>query len=212
MLLIPAHWGLWFPPGVLLGQMLRIVLIFLGALAMHLIWTLLASHSLRPGGIGLIWLLLGNLLLTPCTFVWTYDLFLFSQPKHFNKDRPWAAGFEWPNKDELPSVAVVVPFRNEPLEVVQLTLQSALELTYPSQKLTLVVADNSDEHHKDLPLLRQFIQDLQAEGKNIVLLHRDSTVGFKAGTLIWPWMQLKPNSFCSLMWIIHCHDINSSSI
>lgn len=194
ILVAPAHLLLWLPKRTAQGKKDNrapaspdpkppMTALLLGVLAIHLAWTLLASLALVPGLSSLAWLLLGNLLLTPCTFAWVYELWVCSSVRDFPSDQPWEAG-TWPDSmEQLPTVAVVVPCRNEPLEVVQLTLRSILDLNYPRAKLMLVVSDNSDEQNVEWRELRQYIQELQIQGENVCLLHRNSTQGFKAGNL-----------------------------
>lgn len=67
----------------------------------------------------------------------------------------------------IPSVAVVVPCRNELIEVVRLTIESVLDLEYPNRKLTVIISDNSDDGHTELKHLSLYIKGLQARGKNI---------------------------------------------
>lgn len=85
--------------------------------------------------------------------------------------------------DSLPSVTVVIACRNEPLEVVQMTLSSALNLRYPRHKLAFIIADNSDEHHPDFLALCGDVEARQRRGEPIEMLHRYGTQGFKAGNL-----------------------------
>ncbi|MDR2430760.1 MAG: hypothetical protein LBD99_00660, partial [Candidatus Margulisbacteria bacterium] len=48
--------------------------------------------------------------------------------------------------EELPNVTVQIPCRNEPFEIMKNnSIQSALALDYPREKLTIQVIDNSEE-------------------------------------------------------------------
>lgn len=192
------HVGLWLPvadrrirqldvhgPAELTGINRRGALAVIGLiLLVHAGWTLLVSQVLVPSPAALGWLVLGNVLLAPCLFAFVYDvwihLHLFSMPRN----RPWLTlSSSVSSQATLPTVTVVIPCRNEPLEVVRLTVESALDLDYPAEKLSLIVTDNSDDSHADFRQLAHYILLKQSEGAKIQLIHRSGTAGFKAGNL-----------------------------
>lgn len=194
MLVVPIHLRLWLPVGDRRfsqpdhdgrgGEPLgfNVVGLLFCVLTFHLAWTL-SSCSTVPTATGMALLLLGNTLLAPCFFAWAHTLWFYNGLKKLPIDRPWSSEIPRSVVDELPSVSVVVPCRNEPLAVVRLTIESVLKLEYPKRKLSLVVTDNSDDDHGELRGLCQYIHQLTSVGVNVSLLHRRGTEGFKAGNL-----------------------------
>ena len=94
----------------------------------------------------------------------------------------------------LPRVTVQVPTRNEPFEVVKMTLESAMSLEYPAEQLEIQVIDNSDKYLRDLDgqtdlakpnmnywRLKEFVESLSNKG--LIFIHREGTEGYKAGNL-----------------------------
>ncbi len=78
---------------------------------------------------------------------------------------------------DLPTVTVQIAVRNEPFEVARMTLDSALALKYPPDKLQIQVIDNSDSEDQ----YKRF-QDYAIEN-GAVFIHRDGTQGYKARNL-----------------------------
>ncbi|WP_158218579.1 glycosyltransferase [Synechococcus sp. 1G10] len=195
MLVLLIHLKLWLPIGdprfsqpdldcsELVPRRFNAVGLLFCIIAFHLAWTLLASLSIAPTLTSFAWLLLGNMMLAPCFLAWTHKLWIYNGFRKLPIDRPWSTGAPQPAADGLPSVAVVVPCRNEPLEVVRLTIESVLELKYPKAKISLIVTDNSEDGHSELKRLRHYIEERQSCGINVSLLHRCSIEGFKAGNL-----------------------------
>lgn len=83
---------------------------------------------------------------------------------------------------QVPLVTLILATRNEPFSVVKMTLDSALALAYPAQRLELIVTDNSDLSHPDLAPLREHLDQL-ARDRSVRFLHRDGKEGAKARNL-----------------------------
>ncbi|MEY4484360.1 MAG: hypothetical protein RL693_1812 [Verrucomicrobiota bacterium] len=95
--------------------------------------------------------------------------------KH-RKDTPQPMGLF----TELPVVTVQLPVFNEVLVVNQL-LDAVSKLEYPREKLQIQILDDSTD---DTCLVcEEGAERLRAEGFDIMYLHRDNRVGFKAGAL-----------------------------
>lgn len=153
------------------------------AVLFHVIWTWLASSEGNTTPTILPILLLTNLLLVPFFWFWAYSLRL-SFGIFLQQGKPQVSMMSLPVQSQiLPSVAVVIPCRNEPFDVLCMTIESALALDYPSDRLQVIVADNSDEGHSTLEELSHYIHMVDTGGRRISLLHRTGTIGFKAGNL-----------------------------
>jgi len=110
--------------------------------------------------------------------------------------------------EDLPSVTVQIPVRNEPIEIVATTIQSVMSLDYPKSKLKIQIIDNSEtmlpitvaydaendygpykitngydqlKSYFQSPEIRDYLARHGPE--SIVLIHRDSRAGGKAGNL-----------------------------
>ena len=81
------------------------------------------------------------------------------------------------NDADLPPVLVQVPGRNEPLELVRHSIESARALNYPSGKILIQHIDNSDDARCER------VAALYASDKRVSVVHRDGVRGFKAGNL-----------------------------
>lgn len=84
------------------------------------------------------------------------------------------------NKEELPRVTVQCPLFNEKY-VVERLLDAVAALDYPREKLEIQVLDDSTDETQGI--CRAKVQQLQAQGVDIVYIHRDDRTGFKAGAL-----------------------------
>lgn len=82
--------------------------------------------------------------------------------------------------DPLPAVTVQLPLFNERY-VVERLLEAVARLDYPRELLEIQVLDDSTD--ETTPLIAQRVQQLQAQGCQIVHLHRTHRGGFKAGAL-----------------------------
>ncbi|MDR1323178.1 MAG: glycosyltransferase family 2 protein [Candidatus Margulisbacteria bacterium] len=77
----------------------------------------------------------------------------------------------------LPHITVQIPCRNEPFELItSRSIQSALNLDYPQDKLTIMVVDNSEPGKYEQ--LAQYCQE-----HNILFVHREGKDGGKARNL-----------------------------
>ncbi len=79
-----------------------------------------------------------------------------------------------------PSVIVQLPIFNEH-HVVERLIDAACALDYPVERLLIQVLDDSTDHTTRLAQCRVDYHRLR--GVNIVLIHRDDRLGFKAGAL-----------------------------
>lgn len=196
ILLVPVHISLWLPIGdphlkelshrspKNWTKQFGACSLLLSVVGFHLVWTLLASAQADTlSNTLLASLLLGNILLAPTFLAWSHKLWIIIGLRRPSITHQEVASEPSVGMDDLPSVAIVVPCRNEPLEVVRLTINSVLGLDYPKTKLALVVADNSDEDNGGVEALRQYIKSLASSGLRACLLHRCGTEGFKAANL-----------------------------
>lgn len=85
-----------------------------------------------------------------------------------------------PPPKEWPPVTVQLPIFNEKYTVERL-LQSVTHLDYPADRLQIQVLDDSTDDTTDL--VRKLVEDYQARGVNIELIHRIDRQGYKAGAL-----------------------------
>lgn len=81
------------------------------------------------------------------------------------------------NDAHLPYVTVQIPLRNEDIHVAKLSIDSAFSLTYPRDRLQVLVMDNSDPGHS-FDEIRQYV-----EARGGVFGHRAGVEGFKARNL-----------------------------
>jgi cellulose synthase/poly-beta-1,6-N-acetylglucosamine synthase-like glycosyltransferase len=189
---VPMHLGLWLPLAdrrlareSAPGRMSRRAawLVFVATVGLHGLWTLWTSVSLTPAAGSLLKLTLANVLLAPFWFTVSYGAWLHWRILLEPNRSPWRGVQAVHHEDDLPSVTVVICCRNEPLDVVLMTLRSAQQLRYPRNKLAFLIADNSDEDHPDYLALCREVEAQRRGGEPIELLHRQGTQGFKAGNL-----------------------------
>lgn len=81
---------------------------------------------------------------------------------------------------EWPRVTVQLPIFNEKYTVERL-LRAVTRLDYPADRLQIQVLDDSTDDTFDL--LGRLVEDYQAQGVNIELIHRIDRKGYKAGAL-----------------------------
>lgn len=81
---------------------------------------------------------------------------------------------------KLPSVTVQLPVFNERF-VVKRLIDDAAALDYPRDRLQIQVLDDSIDDTPDVAA--QLIDQYRADGLDIVLLHRENRLGYKAGAL-----------------------------
>ncbi len=77
----------------------------------------------------------------------------------------------------LPFISLHIPTFNEPMEIVQPTLEAAMNQDYPKNKYEIIVADDSTDNEK-MNALQKFCKK-----HKIKFLHRDNRNGYKAGAL-----------------------------
>lgn len=87
-----------------------------------------------------------------------------------------------PVRSEWPAVAVVLAVRNEPVDVVVMTLRSALDSVYPTEQLRVVVVDNSSVDGDNIERLEHAVSHACREVQTR-FVHRDGTAGFKPRNL-----------------------------
>jgi cellulose synthase/poly-beta-1,6-N-acetylglucosamine synthase-like glycosyltransferase len=80
--------------------------------------------------------------------------------------------------EKLPFVTVQIPIRNEKFDVVKICLDSALELSYPKNKIEIQIIDNSDIEFSDYRKIKEY-----AESRGIIFIHRGGIEGLKARNL-----------------------------
>jgi cellulose synthase/poly-beta-1,6-N-acetylglucosamine synthase-like glycosyltransferase len=81
---------------------------------------------------------------------------------------------------ELPPVTVQLPMYNE-RNVARRVIEQACRLDYPRDRLEIQVLDDSTDETAEIA--RQTVERLRAEGHNIVYIHRENRIGYKAGAL-----------------------------
>ena len=189
---VPMHLSLWLPltdrrlkgasdPGRMSRRALWLV--FGATVGLHLIWTLLTSLAFTPAVGSLLQLTLANLLLAPFLFTTSFAVWLHWRILREPDRQASPGGHSDQLQADLPSVTVVIACRNEPVDVVLMTLRSAQQMSYPRSKLDILIADNSDEDHPDYLALCREVEARQGRGESVGMLHRNSTRGFKAGNL-----------------------------
>jgi cellulose synthase/poly-beta-1,6-N-acetylglucosamine synthase-like glycosyltransferase len=77
----------------------------------------------------------------------------------------------------LPRIFVQVPGRNEPTALVVRSIDSVLGADYPADRIAVQFIDNSDDERW------KKIQEIYADEPRVEVVHREGTVGFKAGNL-----------------------------
>jgi len=87
---------------------------------------------------------------------------------------------EAPAPEQWPRVTVQLPVFNERY-VVERLIRSCVAMDYPAQLIDFQVLDDSTDDTTDRA--RQVVDELRAQGVDIVLCHRENRVGFKAGAL-----------------------------
>ncbi|MHA1221754.1 MAG: glycosyltransferase [Candidatus Heimdallarchaeaceae archaeon] len=80
------------------------------------------------------------------------------------------------SRTPLPKVVITIPLYKEPLAVVSKTIQGALSIDYPKDRLEIVVCDDSP------PGFSEDIEQFCVENK-VTFIHRKTRKGFKAGAL-----------------------------
>jgi len=80
----------------------------------------------------------------------------------------------------LPQVTIQLPMYNERY-VARRIIETACRIDYPRERLEIQVLDDSTD---DTTLIaRRTVEDMLRAGHNVVYLHRDRRLGFKAGAL-----------------------------
>jgi cellulose synthase/poly-beta-1,6-N-acetylglucosamine synthase-like glycosyltransferase len=82
--------------------------------------------------------------------------------------------------ERLPKVTMQLPIFNE-VYVVERLLKSVSEIDYPRELLQIQVLDDSTDDTRELTA--RCVDELQARGLNVELIHRVDRMGFKAGAL-----------------------------
>jgi cellulose synthase/poly-beta-1,6-N-acetylglucosamine synthase-like glycosyltransferase len=81
---------------------------------------------------------------------------------------------------DLPPVTVQLPMFNERY-VAQRIIEQACRIEYPRDRLEIQVLDDSIDDTQTIA--RAAVERMRAAGHNVVYLHRDNRVGYKAGAL-----------------------------
>eukprot|EP00455_Lapot_gusevi_P051583 TRINITY_DN7724_c0_g1_i1.p1 TRINITY_DN7724_c0_g1~~TRINITY_DN7724_c0_g1_i1.p1 ORF type:complete len:609 (-),score=84.75 TRINITY_DN7724_c0_g1_i1:207-2033(-) len=134
----------------------------------------LANHSL----------LLLVIIALPVIFVIFYAYFVHIWCTFFSERSTPLIGPQFESRvANPPLVSVLIPSRNEPFDVCQLTLDSVTAQDYPAS-IEIIWIDNSDETHPDLPRLKQYVEEQNGNGRVISkFIHRQGTDGFKPRNL-----------------------------
>ncbi len=82
--------------------------------------------------------------------------------------------------ERLPRVTIQLPMYNERY-VARRVIELASQVEYPRELLQIQVLDDSTDDTAEVA--RQTVEDLRAQGHDVVYLHRTNRVGFKAGAL-----------------------------
>lgn len=94
-----------------------------------------------------------------------------------------------PDPDYLPMVSLQVPAYNEPVEVVEKTLNSLAQLNYPNYEV--LVVDNNTPLQETWRPLEEICRRL---GPNFHCLHLDQWPGYKSGALNFATTQTDPRT------------------
>ncbi|MEY8674230.1 glycosyltransferase [Francisella philomiragia] len=86
--------------------------------------------------------------------------------------------------DEELGCSVVITTRNEPFDVCKLTFDSAYQLDYPTDKIEIIIVDNSDLDHSDFLKWQGYVNNHNMrDGISCKFIHRNGTEGFKPRNL-----------------------------
>lgn len=116
------------------------------------------------------------------TIILVYSLFQLSlviQYKKSKKNPPNHRSLDIAN-DYIPNVTIQLPIYNE-LYVVERLLENISQINYPANKLEIQVLDDSTD--ETTLIAKKKVNELQAKGIDIKLIHRTKRDGFKAGAL-----------------------------
>jgi cellulose synthase/poly-beta-1,6-N-acetylglucosamine synthase-like glycosyltransferase len=142
---------------------------------------LMRGAILAPDDAGWVRALVIGLYTTVLVLLWLYGLHRYHVMWMFRKHlkdvpQPLAPFAE----AELPPVTVQLAVFNE-MYVVERLIDTVCQLDYPADKLQIQVVDDSTDETYDIVAARVALR--QADGHNIVHIHRDNREGFKAGAL-----------------------------
>ncbi len=84
--------------------------------------------------------------------------------------------------ESFPLVTIIVPVKNEPLDVITRHLKSIVEQSYPKDKIeVIIVSDDEEEYFRRIMCyVRSFSRE---SGLMVRVFRRERAVGFKAGAL-----------------------------
>ena len=82
--------------------------------------------------------------------------------------------------EQLPFVTVQLPMFNEQY-VAQRVIEQTCRIDYPRDRLEIQVLDDSTDDTQEIA--RETVERMCAAGHNVVYLHRENRVGYKAGAL-----------------------------
>jgi len=89
---------------------------------------------------------------------------------------PSNRNFSISEKENFPSVSIIIPTYKEPLAVLSQTIEGALNVDYPKESFEVIIADDTPEgENKEL---KDFCKK-----KNVKYIHRENRKGFKAGAI-----------------------------
>ncbi|TET81153.1 MAG: glycosyltransferase [Candidatus Heimdallarchaeota archaeon] len=142
-------------------------------------------RTMLPSGSAIVGLILNFLILLLELFSAFFSVFIYyyigsSSNYTLLKDE----NNKFLKSNSLPKVAVVFPLYREPFTVVSQTLEGAMNLDYPKEKLEIVVCDDSPPEHSSE--IESF-----CKANSITFIRRKNRSGFKAGAINNALKQIK---------------------
>ena len=84
--------------------------------------------------------------------------------------------------DSYPLVTVIVPIRNEPLDIIVRLLRSLVNQSYPKDKIeVIIVSDDKEDYFREIS--SRILDFSRKSGLMVKVFRRRRAVGFKAGAL-----------------------------
>lgn len=84
--------------------------------------------------------------------------------------------------NEMPMVTVIIPERNEPINLILRLIKALLKQTYPKDKMeVIIVSDDSEDKYVEIK--EKTMELALKEGLMIKIYRRDKPIGFKSGAL-----------------------------
>ncbi|MBK2025600.1 glycosyltransferase family 2 protein [Francisella philomiragia] len=120
-------------------------------------------------------------ILLPTFFLLGYRIILSI---HCFIDSLFGKNKKFEETDEELGCSIVITTRNEPFDVCKLTFDSAYQLDYPTDKIEIIIVDNSDLDHSDFLKWQGYVNNHNMQdGISCKFIHRNGTEGFKPRNL-----------------------------